>query len=328
MGNWISTLLDQQFADPDNNPGAAAAPVPRTTKPLAPTTGAQAVPDPATDAQDITIETGRFVPDGSPDAHNAQLASSAIAHTERFRAIVESFDEEKQTGLEWLVRHFFTALAYLLPPLVAFVVGDAIGDAFAGPFSLASWSLYAHIISVSLEMMLPVMGYSVTIIFKRAIKDRSQLAFFVFLSLVFLLLSVGNSFAQIFLIEKHLSIGKGDTVGEISVIFRSFGPLVIDVISTIYLAVATVKNLQKYLADQRAKIVAVRDVNQVNIEMEQTNIKAAIDRQTAVMDMESKQKRADTWNQIEAMQSQAMIEQARRNMQDRESGGSYRRSLY
>ncbi len=90
-----------------------------------------------------------------------------------------------------------------------------------------------------------------------------------------------------------------------------------------------VRNLKKYLADQREKIHAVREVNLVHIEMDKTTLQAELDRQSAIMDMHSKQQRAETWNQIEAMQSQAMIEHAKQKMLDSpDSGSSYRRSRY
>jgi hypothetical protein len=61
--------------------------------------------------------------------------------------------------------------------------------------------------------------------------------------------------------------------------------------------------------------------------MEQTKIKTSMDRQQAVMDMQSKQQRANTWNELEMIQSQAMIEQAKKNMQG-DGGDGYRRSRY
>jgi hypothetical protein len=51
-------------------------------------------------------------------------------------------------------------------------------------------------------------------------------------------------------------------------------------------------------------------------------------RQQAIMDMHSKQQRANTWNELEMIQSQAMIEQARKNMRGDDSGDGYRRSRY
>ena len=104
--------------------------------------------------------------------------------------------------------------------------------------------------------------------------------------------------------------------------------MIIDVGCAVYLGIATVKSLAKYLADQRAKIIAVKEVNDVNIDLEKADIQAAIDRQSAIMDMQSKQQRAKTWNEIEKMQSESMIEQARKSMLNSGERSSYRRGSW
>lgn len=308
-------------------PAEALPHLPATTTqvtPVAPEAGQDDQDAPATN-----IVTGRFVPAGQQAG--LVVSSGAGVNTEHFRQVIESFDEDKQTALEWIVRKFFGAAAYLLPLIVALVVGIAIGDAFSGAHPSFGWTLYTHVISVSLELMLPVLGLAVTIVFKRALKDRSQIGMFLALAALFLALAVGNSFAQIFLVESHITLKSGDTAGQASMIFRSFGPMIIDIVATVYLSVASVKNLQKYLADQKQKIAAIKDVNAVEIEIDKASIQADIDRQTAIMDMESKQQRATTWNEIERLQSQAMIEQARRSLSspdEKDKGGYYRRGGY
>ena len=100
-------------------------------------------------------------------------------------------------------------------------------------------------------------------------------------------------------------------------------------LATIFISIVGVRNLKKYLADQREKIHATREVNLIHIEMDKTTLQAEIDRQSAILDMQSKQQRSTTWNEIEAMQSKAMIEQAKRTMlEGPDSGSSYRRNRY
>lgn len=312
LGNWLGKGIDE---------GIAAVNPPTSTD-VVPAAQASPTVTPAKDGEPVS---GRWV-----DSNNNQALATtyAQAHTEEFRRIVESFDEEKQTWLAQAISKVYMLLAYLLPPVTAWYVGMAIGDAFSGGFTLASaWSVYAHLISVSLEMMLPVLGLAVAVQLRRSVKDRSQVGMTVFLIVLFICLGIGNSFAQIFLIDQHLQVS--DLPGKVAVGFRAGAPLVIDVIATVYLSVVGVRSLKKYLADQRAKIEAVRDVNQINIELDSTTIKAAIEKQSAVMDMESKAHRAQTWNEIERMQAEAMISQARKNMLDQgDNGGSYRRSRY
>lgn len=314
LGNMLAKSIEKSL-----QPGSTLPqPVPAPSNP----SGDVPASPPAVTPKDGEVTTGQWI-----DAAAIPVTISQ-AQTEEFRRVVDSFDEDKQERLAWAISKVYTFLAYLLPPLTAWYVGMAIGDAFSGKFTFAdAWSVYAHLISISLEMMLPVLGLAVTVTFKRALKDRQQVYLCVVLIVLFLALGIGNSFAQIFLIDQHVKVL--DTAGLIAIWFRALAPLIIDIIATIYLAVVGVRNLKKYLADQREKIAAVRDVNAVNIEMEQTQIKAAIDKQSALMDMQSKAQRASTWNEIERMQSQAMIEQARKNMLDSgDNGGSYRRGRY
>src|SRR5690348_3034571 len=55
-----------------------------------------------------------------------------VSHFERYRRLIDSFDEDKETGLEKIIRWFFLLLAYLLPVLVALAMGLEIGDAYGG----------------------------------------------------------------------------------------------------------------------------------------------------------------------------------------------------
>jgi len=311
MENWINSSIDKHIKPATSSTSLAPAQQPGTP--------AQAEQGNAVNGEPVS---GHWI-----DATGQTALAYSQVHTEDFRRVVNSFDEDRQEWLAWLVSKFYSLLAYLLPPITGVYVGMAIGDAFSGAFTLASaWSTYAHLISVSLELMLPVLGLAVTVQFRRALKDRSQIYMCIVLAALFLVLGVGNAAAQIFLIDQHVTTQS--LAGQVGIAFRAFGPMAIDVIATLYLAVIGVRNLKKYLADQREKINAVRDVNQVEIEMEQTQLKASIDKQSAIMDMESKAQRATTWNQIEALQSQAMIDQARRNMLESGEGGSYRRSRY
>ena len=149
---------------------------------------------------------------------------------------------------------------------------------------------------------------------------------FIILALLFVGLAIGNSFAQIFLIEGHVKLKADDIPGQASMIFRSFGPLIIDIAATIYLSVASAKNLQKYLADMRQKQVAIKDVNSVNNAIDEENLKAAIDREMMLSDMESKKNRANFWNEHERLTQQAMLEQNRQKLigsGDSEGRGRY-----
>ncbi len=205
----------------------------------------------------------------------------------RLRRKIEEFDEDKQAWSEFIIIKLFTVLAYTMPVLTAWFVGMAIGDAFSGSFSLASsWSLYAHAISIFFEMCLPMLGLAVTKSVKRAVKDKSQVWIAITLASLFILLAVGNAFATIYLVETHINLAKADMAGHISVWFRSFGPLVIDISATIFLSVVTVKNLSKYLQDMQAKAAGIQSVARSEIAVEAAFDQAAIDRENARVQQE------------------------------------------
>jgi hypothetical protein len=254
-----------------------------TSTAIAPATNEQVavLPDGSRDAE---VVSGTFVP--TIDATgNTQM--EAHRHAARLRKTIETFNEDKQTFLEWLVVKFFTVLAYLLPPFVAWIVGQAIGDAWGGKLDWNNaWSVYSHVISISLEMMIPVLGYSETVALKRAIKDRSQMGWPIGIGLLFLALAIGNSFAQIYLIEGHIKLADSDTAGHISMIFRSFAPLVIDVIATIFLSIVTVRNLQKFLKDMQHKEAGIQAVARSEIAIDAAFNQASIDRENAAMQQE------------------------------------------
>ncbi len=277
------------------------------------------------------VVSGKFVEDKSAMGPATSVnISEAFNHTNNFRKVVESFDEDRQTRLEWVVGKLFNFIAYIFPSVIAYIVGMAIGDGFSNRFNLAdTFNLYAHAVSVGIEIGLVMLMLGTVIVFRRALKDRSQIGLFIGLAVLFIVLSVLNSFAQLFLLEKHIAVDIHNLVPFVAVVFRSFASTIIDIICALYLGVTGARSLKKYLQDKKAQIEAVRDVNQVEIEMGQTRMKAAMDMQSAMMDMASKAQRASTWNEIEALQSKQMIEQAKRNMrQAGDEGGSYRRSRY
>ena len=326
LSNALNKVIDRTLENKDasTDDTNVSAPTPDASTQDDTTTSTAIVP-----AQSSTpVAQGEAVQGTFIDATVQPLNTNAAAQTREFQRTINSFDEDRKGILARATEGVYTFLAYVVPPLAAYGVGLAIGDVFSGTFTFASaYSVSTHIISVGLELLLPALGFAVVTQFKRALKERSQMAMFIVMGLLFLVLGIGNSFAQLFLINQHVSIGDS-LPAQIGLYFRAFGPMIIDVISTMYLSVVGVRNLKKYLADQREKITAVKDVNAINIELDQAHLNAAMQKQNAIMEMQSKAQRSQTWNEIEAMQSKAMIEQAKRNMGQDGEGGSYRRSRY
>ena len=101
---WFTTNMEQTL-DPNLSVSAAVSPNNQTTI---------LAPDQPKDAE---VVSGQFIPDQTITIP----ANDAHKHAARLRETIETFNEDKQTVLEWLVVNFFTVLAYLLPPFVAWV---------------------------------------------------------------------------------------------------------------------------------------------------------------------------------------------------------------
>jgi hypothetical protein len=292
-----------------------SAHLPGPALPVAPTTNGQ-----GEQGQDATIVRGQFVEQTTLD-----LMTEASQQTQQFRREAESFDEEKASLGEKALRLLFSLLAYLAPSLLAVFIGLAVGDAFTPPGSSFFYSWYAHLLSITLESCLPMLGFVVALTFRRAAKDRSQVAVCAVCCLLFLALGIGNAVVQVFMVSTHFSLNRADAP---AILFRSGAPLIVDTISSLYLAITGAKSLKRYLADRRAVMEAVRDMAGINILLEQQQDQAALNRMQALMDMQSKRERAATWNELERIQNKAIVENARRNMQGDDDTGYYRRRRY
>lgn len=323
LGNWIQSLATVQAEDDQDDQDASASanlpvPVPVSTP----------VPAGQTEDEATTIKTGdpvsgRFVEAGQP-SNTLLITTDAQRQTERFRKLVETFEEDKQEPLEWVIRQAITIFCYVAPFVLAFFVGMAVGDRFAD--GQTGWAVSGiHVLSLFLEIAMPILGLVVTISFRRALRDRANVGGLIAVSIFFLVVSVGNAVALLVVMEKG-KVSLSDPATTTATIVRSFGPLILDVATTVYLAIANVRSLKKYIADQRKKIEAVRDVNSVNIELDQASMKAAIERVQAISEMEGKQQRINTFNEAERLTQQAVIQAMKKKLQSDEDRGS--RSRY
>ena len=321
--NWMNNINQKAYSQ--------SMPATNNQTSVAPVANNQTTVLPETEAPETTIVTGTFVPNGADE-----LFTESSRQTEHFSKVVEQFDEDKQEPLEWLIWKAAAYFCYVAPFALAIPIGLGIGDVFTTPLpgqpvsplmQKPSANIAIHMLCLFLEILMPILGLTTVLAFKRALKSRQAISGLVFVGLFFITVSLGNALALFFLLEKGTQLG-ADAMTTVITLGRSIGPLILDIGSAIVLSVYAKKSLDKYLADQQKKIEATRRVNDVHVAMEQTKIKAAIDRQTAIMDMQSKQSRAATWNEIERMQSQAMIEQARRNMGGDNNSDSNGRGRY
>jgi hypothetical protein len=308
IGNWMD-----KATFPKDEPTSTA---------VAPADGTTVITDER--GREAEIVSGTFVPD---IPINASSYNNAHKHTEHLRKTIASFNEDKMTPLKWIIVTFFTFLSYTAPILIALVVGMAIGEAWAGPFDIKKpWTVYSYSISVTLELMLPALGYAVTVILKQAFNDRSKVGLLVSLALLFVALAVGNSFAQMFLIEGHVKLAANDTAGHISMYFRSFTPMIVDIIATIFLGVVTVKNLQKFLKDKQQEAMAIRSGAEAEIAVDEAFQSADRRRREAEAEQRRKDEQLDTMQEFYRIQNQKLIQDARSKLLDEgpsDRGGRY-----
>ena len=82
-------------------------------------------------------------------------------HFERYRTLIDSFDEDRETFLEKVIRWLLLLLAYALPIVVAYAMGKEIGDAYGGKFDMNDgWSLGTHVVAMAGEFALTMMTFS------------------------------------------------------------------------------------------------------------------------------------------------------------------------
>ena len=333
LKEWVLSGIDRLKGDPpeeeESTPPAQQATQQQTTALVAsPPATTQPLPAQAEPVSGTFVPTGEPQTDATITITPAMLTTDAQKHTERFRKVVESFDEDKQEVVEFLVRKAVTIFCYLSPFALAFFIGMTVGDVF-GASQTGIWGVIGiHLLSLFIEFAMPVLGLATVISFKRLLKDRNAWAPFASLAGFFLAVSVGNSLALLVVLEQGTTLDLTNFPTMAAMLVRSFGPLILDVSTALYLGIANAKSLKKYLADARKKVEAVRDINQVEIELDQASMKAAIDRVVAINELQARQERMNTFNEAERLTQKAVIEAMKKKLNDDDDTGAGSRSRY
>ena len=315
LKNYLDNKNQIQTTGSTNQQSLAPAVVP-ISQPLAP----------ASDTNGHIVQ-GTFIDAGSMQA----LMTTVVANAQRSRQLVESFDEDREPVVEKGIRWFYMGIFYVMPALVAYFVGRAIGDEFSGNHGLDwndGWNAFNHVISWAIEFSISGLVLAASIAARKIRSSTSEyVGLFVMLAIALVFFSVASGVAQYVLVEVHLNPHPG--VEQAAAIFRvSAGPAV-DICSLMFLSVMRFKSLKKHLHDMEQKRIGIHAANQAEIALQAEQMKAALDMQQSLSDLTTKAKRAEIWNELERMQGQSMIENARRTMQgDGTEGGYYRRSRY
>src|SRR5260370_1928815 len=288
IGAWMLTrLAGESAADGENTPGGAGA------RPLSPT--AQLVGEEVYEDDMIEVQI--------PAPSN---------HFERYRRLIDSFDEDRESPLEKLVRWFFLLLAYLLPLLVAYAMGKEIGDAYGGAFNLTDgWSLGTHTVAMAGEFALAMMTLSCATALRRMTTDGSYAPKFVGSLVSFLLFSLASGLAQWFIALLHVG-GLRNSAGLAALIFRVAMVPAVDVASLLFLAVMNFKSLKKFVADQRVRAQAIRDINEAELEIQRAQSAASRRETEERQDLQVKEQRNQVWLELDRLHAQSMISDAKR----------------
>lgn len=232
-------------------------------------------------------------------------------HFERYRSLIDSFDEDRESGLEKVVRWFFLLMAYLLPLAVAYAMGKEIGDAYGGAFNAANgWSFGTHVVAMAGEFALAMMTLSTATALRRMATDASYAPKFVGSLVSFLLFSLASGLAQWFIASSHVLTSTNS--GLAALIFRVVMVPAVDIASLLFLAVMSFKSLKKFVADQRTRAQAIRDINEAELEIQRAQSTATRRETEETQDMAMKEQRNQVWLQLDRLHAQSMIADAER----------------
>jgi hypothetical protein len=241
------------------------------------------------------------------------VAASSSSHFERYRTLIDTFDEERETALEKGVRYLLLVLAYLLPLVVAWAMGREIGDAYGGPFSWSDgWSLGTHVVAYAGEFALTMMTFSAATALRRMAADPGYVGKFFGSLVLFVLASLASGLAQWFIASQHVHLH--DTPSLAALVFRVAMVPAVDIASLLFLAVMTFRSLKKFLADQRIRAQAIRDINEAELDIQRAQAAAARRETEERQDMHMKEARNEVWLELDRLHAQAMITDAKRRM--------------
>ncbi|SRR5579875_131793 len=232
-------------------------------------------------------------------------------HFERYRALIDSFDEDRETLLEALMRRFFLLLAYVLPLAVAYAMGREIGDAYSGAFTWSDgWSLGTHVVAMAGEFALAMMTLSAATALRKMSTDRGYLPKLLGSLVSFLLFSLASGLAQWFIASHH--VVTTDKSGLAALIFRVTMVPAVDIASLLFLAVMQFKSLKKFVTDQRIRAQAIRDINEAELEIQRAQAAASRRETEERQDLLMKEQRNQVWLELDRLHAQSMIAHARR----------------
>jgi hypothetical protein len=223
---------------------------------------------------------------------------------ERYRQMVEGFEEDRENLLEKAGRWLFLVLAYVAPVVIAWAVGKEIGDAYGGPFSWDDgWSLGVHMGAFFGEQSLAMMSLASATALRRLQSDRGYIAKLALAVFFLVLFSLASGLAQWYIAMNRVNIGA--TGGYAALIFRVTMPPAVDIASLLYISIMGFKSLQKHLANMKLMANALRDLNDAEIDIRKSQNAA-----------KQQERRENLLMRVESLQADAVIKAVERSLND------------
>jgi hypothetical protein len=271
------------------------------------------VPSQVTDqspVEELAISAGMSV---------GQLVSFLSSTNKEDDAVIDSFNDENEHPIGTAMHHLWTAIFYLAPPVIAMIVGWAVGINFGG--TLATISLCLLFEAIPIVLMLATAKQ-----LSRALSGvRSAWLGTSIIGSFFVLIAIGSSIAQWTLFEGK--INTHDFAQLAGAIIRTFTLPLAEIVSAVALPILRKKSLDSHLniLDKRndAKIRS----NQKKIQNRIQLINAAVKTKGDLQKEEDYQKKQDLANKLIDLVTGKIIRDAEKSLDgnSQQSGSSYRR---
>lgn len=240
--------------------------------------------------------------------------------------VIDSLDEDKEHPIGKAVGMVATVICYVLPWIIAFYAGSALGSTYAhkafNPLDFQTGFYY--LVSWAYEFGLVALMIAIVRQFRRVTGGRGIPAF-VALLLLFLVLAVTSASAQWILFESR--INAHDTAQLIGALFRTLGTPLTDITCAIVLGVLHVKSLDQQLAVMQKKSDAKIAINRKKMQNNLEVISAAMEVKNTLQKEEDYRNKNELANTIIGLYSENAIAVIQESLQGRnqQNGSSYRR---
>jgi len=222
---------------------------------------------------------------------------------ERYRQMIEGFEEDRENVLEKLGRWFFLILAYVAPIVIALAVGREIGDAYGGPFDWNNgWSQGVHAGAYFGELSLAMMSLASATALRRVTSDRGYVYKLLAAIFFLVLFSLASGLAQWFIAVLHVGTSTGGTA---ALVFRVTMPPAVDIASLLYISVMGFKSLKRHLANMKMMADALQDLNDAELDIRKSQNMA-----------KQQERRENLLMRVEGLQADAVIKAVERSLND------------